>query len=276
MLTPNISDRGRREPKRSGYGHAPLIGSENKSAGAAASLTKERLSVLIVNADNMGGELLASALRRGRNHFDVAALAGDSQEIGRRLPKHKPHVALISAELRDGPRAGFETLLQLREIHPAARAVMLLDDCQRELVIDALQKGARGIFYRSHSLRALSKCIRAVHEGQIWAGNAEIEYLLGALAQLNPLRFSTADGKPLLTRREEDVVRLVAEGMKNREIAESLQVTNHAIRNYLYHIFDKLGISTRVELVLYNTTHPGNPKPASDTILVKARGRLHA
>ena len=240
------------------------------------SFTKERLSVLIVNGDNMGGELLATALRRGRNHFEVAALVGDSVEISRRLPKYKPQVALINAELRDGPRAGFEILLRLREIHPTARVVMLFDDCHRELVIDALQKGARGIFYRSHSLRALSKCIRAVHDGQIWAGNREIECLIDALAHLNPLRFSSADGKHLLTRREEDVVRLVAEGMKNREIAESLQVTKHAIRNYLYHIFDKLGISTRVELVLYNTTHPGSPKPASEVITGKPRGRLHA
>jgi len=275
MPAPKSADRARREPKRSSNGNAAPLGSESKSAGAASS-SQERLSVLIVNGDNMGGELLASALKRGRHHYDVAALAGGSQEIARRLPKYKPHVTLISAELQDGPRAGFDILLQLREIHPAAQNVMLLDDCQRELVIDALQKGARGIFYRSHSVRALSKCIRAVHEGQIWAGNTEIEYLLVALAQLNPLRFSSADGKPLLTRREEDVVRLVAEGMKNREIAASLQVTNHAIRNYLYHIFDKLGISTRVELVLYNTTHPNSPKPASDAILVKARGKLQA
>ena len=240
------------------------------------SPVRERLSVLIVHADNMGGELLAGALRRGRNHFEVAALVGESQEIGRRLPKYQPEVVLVNAELRDGPRAGFAILHRLREIHPTARVVMLLDESERELVIDALQKGARGIFYRSHSLRALSKCIRAVHEGQIWAGNREIEYLIDALARLNPIRFSTADGKPLLTRREEDVVRLVAEGMKNQEIADSLQVTNHAIRNYLYHIFNKLGVSTRVELVLYNSTHPADPKPVPAESIVKPRGRLNA
>ncbi|HYB61899.1 MAG TPA: response regulator transcription factor [Methylomirabilota bacterium] len=240
------------------------------------SPTSERLSVLVVNADKMGSELLAGALRRGRNHFDVVALVGDSADINRQLIKCKPQVALISAELGDGPRAGLEVLLRLREIHPHVRAVMLLDHCQRGLVIEAFQKGARGLFYRNHSLKALSKCIRTVNQGHIWAGNEEVEYLVEAVSHLNPLRFSSPDGRHLLTQREEDVVRLVAEGLKNREIAESLHVTNHAIRNHLYHIFDKLGISTRVELVLYNTTCPAGAGPAPEESVVKARLRLPA
>ena len=56
---------------------------------------------------------------------------------------------------------------------------------------------------------------------------------------------------PLLTRREEDVVRLVADGLKNREIAQRLKVKEHSIRNYIYRIFEKLGVSSRVELILY-------------------------
>jgi DNA-binding NarL/FixJ family response regulator len=56
---------------------------------------------------------------------------------------------------------------------------------------------------------------------------------------------------PLLTRREEDVVRLVADGLKNREIAQRLKVKEHSIRNYIYRIFEKLGVSSRVELFLY-------------------------
>ncbi len=56
---------------------------------------------------------------------------------------------------------------------------------------------------------------------------------------------------PLLTRREEEVVRLVADGLKNREIAEKLQVKENSVRNYIYRIFDKLGVSSRVELILY-------------------------
>ena len=72
-----------------------------------------------------------------------------------------------------------------------------------------------------------------------------------ALGHTKPLRLNNADGIPLLTRREEEVVRLVVDGLKNREIAQRLRVKEHSIRNYLHRIFEKLGISTRVELILY-------------------------
>jgi DNA-binding NarL/FixJ family response regulator len=104
---------------------------------------------------------------------------------------------------------------------------------------------------RTHSLKALSKCIETVHKGQIWASNEDLEHLINALTHIEPVQFNRSDGTPLLTRREEDVVRLVADGMKNREIAERLKVSEHSIRNYLYRIFDKLGVSSRVELILY-------------------------
>src|SRR5262249_12004405 len=109
----------------------------------------------------------------------------------------------------------------------------------------------RGIFYRSHSLKALAKCIRSVHRGQIWVGNDDIEHLVRALDHVKPRPVTSPDGSMLLTRREEEVVRLVVDGMKNREIAHRLQVTEHSVRNYLYRIFEKLGVSTRVELILY-------------------------
>jgi DNA-binding NarL/FixJ family response regulator len=133
---------------------------------------------------------------------------------------------------------------------------MLLQCSKPECVVNAFRGGARGIFYRTHSLKALSKCIQMVHKGQIWASNEDFEHILTALINTKPLQFNNKDGMPLLTRREEDVVRLVADGLKNREIAQRLKLKEHSIRNYLYRIFDKLGVSTRVELILYAFSQP--------------------
>ena len=127
---------------------------------------------------------------------------------------------------------------------------MLLQSPDREIVVQSLRSGARGIFSRRDPFKALAKCIRCVHEGQIWANNEQIEYILEAFAPLRP-RLSKSNGMTLLTPREQAVTGLVAEGMKNREIARVLQVTDHTVSNYLYHIFDKLGVSSRVELILY-------------------------
>ncbi len=136
---------------------------------------------------------------------------------------------------------------------------MLLQNSKPERVVNAFRDGARGIFYRSHSLKSLSKCIQTVHKGQIWASNEDLEHLIKALSHLRPLHLSNSHGLPLLTRREEDVVRLVADGLKNREIAERLKVKEHSIRNYIYRIFEKLGVSTRVELILYVFSHRDQP-----------------
>jgi DNA-binding NarL/FixJ family response regulator len=209
------------------------------------------IRVLIVTGDNMTGELLKNAFARGRKDFAVETSVGSSQKVIGNLGEHKPHVAVICEDLADGQNAGFKVLQKLRDSNHGSAAIMLLQHRKASSVIDAFRDGARGIFYRTHSLKALSKCIRTVRNGQIWASNEDLEHILSALSHLKEFRLNDADGIPLLTRREEEVVRLVADGLKNREIAQRLNVKEHSIRNYLYRIFDKLGVSTRVELILY-------------------------
>ncbi len=115
---------------------------------------------------------------------------------------------------------------------------------------------ARGLFCFSVSpFRALCKCIQVVHRGQIWATAQQIDYLIDLVSQVPSLRVVNADGEALVTPREEQVVALVAEGLSNREIAHELALSEHTVKKYLFRIFDKLGISTRVELVLYAVHH---------------------
>jgi DNA-binding NarL/FixJ family response regulator len=216
---------------------------------------KSIISVLVVTPDNITGELLKSAFVRGRRDFAVVTLTGSSQKVIGQLGAHKPHVALITEELQDGPQAGAKVLQKLRDFH-STPTIMLLHDSKPECVVNAFREGARGVFYRTHSLKALSKCILTVHQGQIWASNEDLEHVLTALGNTKPLRLHNADGTSRLTRREEDVVRLVIDGLKNREIAERLRIKEQSIRNYLHRIFEKLGISTRVELILYAFSQP--------------------
>ena len=211
-----------------------------------------RISVLVITPDNITAELLKSAFTHERKKgFTVQTLIGSSQKVIGKLSSHNPHVALVCDELQDSPHSGFKVLQKLQESHQRTAAVMLLQRFKPDCVVEAFRKGARGVFSRDHSLRALSKCIRTVHEGQYWASNDDLGHIMSALSLLKPLRFNNSDGMPLLTRREEDVVRLVADGLKNAEVAMRLKVAEHTVRNYLYRIFDKLGVSSRVELILY-------------------------
>jgi DNA-binding NarL/FixJ family response regulator len=202
----------------------------------------------------MTSELLRNAFAHDRKGFTVETLTGSSQKIIGELGAHKADIALISEELQDGPEAGIKVLQKTRDSHGTS-AIMLLQSSKPERMVNAFRDGARGVFYRSHSLKSLSKCIQAVHQGQIWACNEDLEHLIGALSQSTPLHLNNPERMPLLTRREEEVVHLVADGLKNREIALRLKVKEHSIRNYLYRIFEKLGVSTRVELILYAFSH---------------------
>jgi len=97
----------------------------------------------------------------------------------------------------------------------------------------------------------LCKCIRAVDGGQIWADRNQQRFIIEALAMAQPQPIKGANGTNLLTKREDELVRLVAEGLSNRDISRRLGLTEHTVRNYLFRIFNKLGTSNRLELALY-------------------------
>jgi two-component system nitrate/nitrite response regulator NarL len=218
---------------------------------AEMSPPSDGIRVLIVDADSMGSQLMASALKRCRDRFEVLGLASSSQEAIQMMGAHNPHVAVLGVELQDGPRSGLTVLQQMRESYPQTAGVMLLPALDRETVVQSFRVGARGVISRRDSFKALAKCIRVVHHGQVWAGTTEVNYLLDALGQLKSLRLDSSKGLSVLTAREQEVTVLVAEGMTNRDIARALHVTEHTVSNYLYRIFDKVGVSSRVQLILY-------------------------
>ena len=210
----------------------------------------EVIRVLAADATRMNSQLLAAALERDKR-FQVLDPASNARGIIAAVAKEKPAVVVISAELDEDKRKGFEVARELHTLQPETRVVMLLDNSERNQVVEAFRTGARGVFCRSESLTSLARCIQCVSEGQIWANSRELRYLLEALGEALPLRVVDTRGAALLSRREIEVVRCVAEGLSNREIAQRLGLTEHTVKNYLFRIFDKLGVSKRVEVVLY-------------------------
>jgi DNA-binding NarL/FixJ family response regulator len=117
--------------------------------------------------------------------------------------------------------------------------------------VEAFRAGARGIFCRTESLKSLAKCIQCAQSGQVWANTKELGYLLGALSEAMSMGPPDDSNLSTLSKRERDVVLCVAEGLSNREIAHRLNLTEHTVKNYLFRVFDKLGVSSRVEVVLH-------------------------
>ena len=225
-----------------------------------SAATSEAISVLIADSNLIQAQLLSTALRR-RPEFHISTCALNPGAIQQSLATRVPRVALLSMGVSNAADA-ISTLRQFHVSHPQVPKVLLVERSTRELVVSAFRSGARGIFSIADSnLRFLCKCIFRLSAGQVWASTQQLNYLLDLISEVPSLRVINSSGTRLLTPREEQVVALVAEGMGNRQIARELNLSEHTIKKYLFRIFEKLGISSRVELVLYAVNH-GDPRPA--------------
>ena len=206
------------------------------------------IRVLVSDDTRVHTELLADALKRERD-LRVTSLPSGSADLLARADFCDTDVLLISSNLDARPGQGFEVLRDLRALHRDLKAVVILDTTEGPTILEAFKAGARGIFSKNDSFETLGKCLRKVNEGQIWANGEQISILVDALACGHDIRAVDAKGLNLLSNREMQVVRGVAQGFSNREIAERLQLSQHTVKNFLFRIFDKLGVSSRVELL---------------------------
>lgn len=217
----------------------------------SVAVCTERIRVLIADETPLSCQLLRDALARSCSRFEIIACTSSRTEFTRLLNLHNTDVVLVSESLGDGSFEGIDLVNELRVSFPATRVIMLLKSASRDLVIDAFRAGAEGVFCKTEPIRALSKCIQVVHRGQIWANTDHLHFILEALISATPLRVVDSRGRYLLAPKENEIANLVAEGLTNREVAKKLEVTEHTVSNHLFRIYEKLGISSRVELALY-------------------------
>jgi DNA-binding NarL/FixJ family response regulator len=224
----------------------------------------DRKPIRVAVADNarIHAQLLADALKRDPQ-LEVIAAISHARELVELAATAEIDVAVIGCNLDEQPLHGIEVLAELKAARPAIRPIVLLDSSKREVVLQAFRAGARGLFSRHEALETLSKCVRRVHEGQIWASTEQVGFAIDALLASPTVRAVGADGMNLLSKRELEVVRCLAEGLSNREIAERLGLSQHTVKNYLFRVFDKLGVSSRLELLFLTLTQPHAAAPAS-------------
>lgn len=220
----------------------------------------DTVRVLVADKTPMNGQLLADALAKD-DRIKVCGSHSTSGGTLQAIPASKPDVVLLSAHLADGEKKGFEVAREIRVAQPAVLCVILLDVADRPSVIEAFRSGAKGVFSRNDSIKLLAKCVHCVRGGQVWASSTELLYVLDMLRGGTAIAQRTVPAESL-SKREYQVCQAVSEGLTNREIAGKLGLTEHTVKGYLYRIFEKLGVSTRVELALHTFTPNPMQAPA--------------
>lgn len=206
------------------------------------------MRVLVADGSRIHTRLLADALAVD-GVLEVIPFEFDPSGLVRAAVTQNIDVLVVSSKLDEQPGKGLEVLRELRTVRRDVRAVLLLDSSKDEAVLEAFRAGARGVFDKNEPIELLRKCVQCVYQGQIWANSHHLDVVLEALANSPIVRATNADGMNLLSGRELQVVRCLAEGLTNREIAARLHLSQHTVKNYLFRVFDKLGVSSRVELL---------------------------
>ena len=206
--------------------------------------------VFIVDRDSMTSDLLANALARDCGFESAVVRAADLLSA---LSASDVDLVVIGAEIDLKPGNGFNLALSVAHAHPGVSIVILLNNPSHDSVITAFRSGATGVFSRQLPMSEFLDCVEHVGKGFIWAGPVETAHLLSAMKSIPSPNLLTSADSATLTARELQVVQFAATGKTNKMIAGELSLSEHTVKNYLFHAFEKLGVSSRIELLFYLT-----------------------
>src|SRR5712691_6113348 len=183
--------------------------------------------------------------------FRVVAEARDGKEVLEVLEEHQPDILLLGLKM-----PGLDALTALQKLQNSrtkTKVIVLTASEDKNQFVQAMKFGTCGIVLKQTATELLIKSIRKVHSGEIWLDShttAAVMRQFSSPMESVPLGSRDCDRSPL-SQREREIVVLVAQGFKNKEMAEKMFISEQTVKNHLHNIFDKLGVSDRLELALY-------------------------
>lgn len=186
--------------------------------------------------------------------FQIVGEAGDGDEAITQTLDLEPDVLLLDVQMPRLP--GLEAMRAIMDRSPRVKIIILTSTVSTQQVIEALQIGARGIVLKDSVAADLTTAMRAVLSGDYWIGGERVMNLVAALNDLMKQAAATPERKTYgLTPRELDVVTCIVEGCSNKDVAKQFAISEETVKRHLSNIFDKTGVSTRLELALFAIAH---------------------
>ncbi len=186
--------------------------------------------------------------------FDVVGEAEDGDDAITQTLELEPDILLLDLQMPRLP--GLEAMRAIMGRSPRVKIILLTSTVSTQQIIEALQIGARGIVLKDAVAGDLSTAIRAVSTGDYWIGGQRVVNLVKALHDLMQQAAETPERKTYgLTPRELEVVGCIVEGCSNKDVAKQFTISEETVKRHLSNIFDKTGVSTRLELALFAISH---------------------
>jgi DNA-binding NarL/FixJ family response regulator len=193
--------------------------------------------------------IVLDGLRRlfeSESDFQVVACCADGNAALEAVTKLPCDVLVL--DLRMPAKTGLEVLKAMSDAHVPCRTVLLTAALKDDEVVQALRLGAMGVVLKESEPGALLECVRKVHQGEQWIDR---DTMTRALGRVMMREAASREAGKSLTPRELEIVRMVAQGMRNKVVAEKLCISEGTVKIHLHNIYEKLGVDGRLELVLY-------------------------
>ena len=212
----------------------------------------EAINILIADDHRMFRDGLRKLLETEPG-FHVVGEAGDGEEAVKLVQQLRPNILLLDLNM---PRStGFDALRELATLPTPVRTVILTAAIEKFEIVQAIQLGARAVVLKHSASDALFECVRNVMAGRYWVGNENVSDLMQVLHSLLP-PVDGAERKTFgVTPRELQVIARVVAGYTNKDMAKEFSISEQTVKHHLTNIFNKLGVSNRLELVLFAIAH---------------------
>jgi DNA-binding NarL/FixJ family response regulator len=222
------------------------------------------ISILIVSISSITSDLLMQAFA-SQPGFMVVGSVRTTEDAIETVGVEMPDIAVIDATEESAALSAMQVLEGFIAMRSPVRSIVLSSQLIPEKTVSYYGARARGVISTDDSdFVLLCKCVSCVNAGRIWASSEHFDWLLSSLKPTRDSRVVNSAGVAILSAREQEVLDLLAEGLSNRELAEALKLSEHTIKNHIFHIFDKLGVSSRMEAALYAIHHRAKVQERED------------